>query len=47
MGNSFIGGLFSLLSAKESTCQAGDMGLIPSREDPQEKEVETHSSVPA
>ena len=47
VGNSFIGGLFSWLSAKESTCQAGDMGLIPGWENLQEKEMTTHSSVPA
>ena len=47
VGNSFIGGLLSWLSAKEYTCQAGDAGLIPGQEDPQEKEMATHSSVPA
>jgi len=47
VGNSFIGGLFSRLNAKESTCQAGDVDLIPGREDLQEKEMATHSSVPA
>ena len=29
---------------KESTCNAGDMGLIPVQDDPLEKEISTHSS---
>ena len=29
---------------KASACNAGDMGSIPGREDPLEKEMETHSS---
>ena len=32
---------------KESTCNAGDPGLIPGWEDPLGKEMETHSSIPA
>ena len=30
---------------KESACSAGDLGLIPGREDPLEKEMATHSSI--
>ena len=30
---------------KESTCNAGDPGLIPGQEDPQEKGMATHSSI--
>ena len=30
---------------KESACNAGDLGLIPSWEDPLEKEMATHSTV--
>ena len=30
---------------KESACNAGDLGLIPGREDPLEKEMATHSSI--
>ena len=33
------------LSGKESTCQAGDTGLIPRREDPLEKEMATRFSI--
>ena len=36
------------LSSKESACQCGDtvdMGLIPGREDPLEKDMVTHSSI--
>ena len=33
------------LSSKESLASAGNAGLIPEWEDPQEKEVATHSSV--
>ena len=33
------------LSDEESTCQAGDMSLIPDPEDPLEKEMATHSSI--
>ena len=32
---------------KESTCNAGDPGLIPGWEDPLGKEMATHSSIPA
>ena len=32
-------------AGKESTCNAGDPGLILGREDPLEKEMETHSSI--
>ena len=32
------------LRGKESTCQTGDLGSIPGREDPLEKEMATHSS---
>ena len=31
--------------SKESTCNAGDLGLIPEQEDPLEKEMAAHSSV--
>ena len=34
-------------SSKESTCNAGDAGSIPAWEDPLEKEMATHSSIPA
>ena len=30
---------------KESTCNAGDPGLIPGQEDPHEKGMATHSSI--
>ena len=30
---------------KESTCNAGDLGLIPGSGDPLEKEMATHSSI--
>ena len=30
---------------KESACNAGDLGLIPGLEDPQEKGMATHSSI--
>ena len=30
---------------KESTCNAGDLGLIPGQEDPLEKGMATHSSI--
>ena len=30
---------------KTSVCNAGDLGLIPGREDPLEKEMATHSSI--
>ena len=33
------------LSSKAFTCNAGDTGLIPVREDPLEKEMATHSSI--
>ena len=39
------GGLPWWLSDKESVCNAGDMGSIPGREDPLEKEMATHSSI--
>ena len=32
---------------KESTCNAGNLGLILGWEDPLEKEMATHSSIPA
>jgi len=32
-------------SGKESARNAGDTGLIPGREDPLQKEMETHSSI--
>ena len=38
-------GLPRWLSGKEFTCQAGDAGLILSREGPLEKERATHSSI--
>ena len=31
--------------SKESACSAGDPGSLPSREDPLEKEMATHSSI--
>ena len=31
--------------SKESTCNAGDLGLTPAREDPLEKGMATHSSI--
>ena len=31
--------------SKESTCNAGDLGLTPSQEDPLEKGMATHSSI--
>ena len=34
-------------SGKESACNAGDLGSIPDREDPLEKKMATHSSLPA
>ena len=30
---------------KTSVCNAGDLGLIPGREDPLEKEMAAHSSI--
>ena len=30
---------------KESTCNAGDPGLIPGQKDPLEEEMATHSSI--
>ena len=38
-------GLRGGTSGKEPTCQAGDVGSNPVREDPQEKEMPTHSSI--
>ena len=38
-------GLPRWLSDKESTCSAGDAGLIPGREDPLEKGMVIHSSI--
>ena len=32
---------------KVSACNAGDLGSIPGWEDPLEKEMATHSSIPA
>ena len=32
-------------AGKESTCNAGDLGLIPGWEDPLEKGTATHSSI--
>ena len=32
---------------KDSPANAGDMGLIPGREDPLEEEMATHFSIPA
>ena len=32
---------------QETTCDAGDMGSSPGSEDPLEKEMATHSSIPA
>ena len=40
-----IAGLPKWLSGKESTCQAGDVGLIPGLEDPLEEGMATHSSI--
>ena len=39
----FLGGS----EVKASACNMGDLGSIPGREDPLEKEMATHSSVPA
>ena len=39
--NSFPGGS----DGKAFACNAGDPGLIPASEDPQEKEMATHSSI--
>ena len=39
--NSFPGGS----DGKESTCNAGDLGLIPGLEEPLEKEMATHSRI--
>ena len=33
------------LNSKESTCNAGDLGLIPGKEDPLEKRMATYSSI--
>ena len=33
------------LSGRESTCQAGDVGLIVGQEDPLEKRMATHSGI--
>ena len=33
------------LGGRESTCQAGDVGLIMGQEDPLEKRIATHSSI--
>ena len=35
------------LNGKESSCNTGDVGLIPGQEDPLEKEMATNSSTPA
>ena len=32
--------------SKESACSAGDPGLVPGQEDPLDKEMATHSSIP-
>ena len=40
-----ITGLLKWLSGKESTCHAGDVGLIPGLEESLEKEMATHSSI--
>ena len=37
-------GFYAGLDGKESACNAGDLGSIPGWEDPQEKEMATHSS---
>jgi len=39
------GGLPRWLSGKESTCQVGNAVSIPGLEDPQNKEMATHSSL--
>ena len=31
----------------QSACDAGDMGSVPGQEDPLEKKMATHSSIPA
>ena len=41
MHSGFPGGL----DCKESTCDAGDPGLIPGQKDPLEEEMATHSSI--
>ena len=38
-------GLPQWLSSKESTCNAGEAGLIPGQEDLLEEEMTTHSSI--
>ena len=38
-------GFYAGLDGKESACNAGDLGSIPGWEDPQEKEMATHSSI--
>ena len=34
-------------AGKESACNAGDLGLIPGSGGPPEKEIKSHSSIPA
>ena len=38
-------GFLDHLNSKESTCNAGDLGLIPGKEDPLEKRMATYSSI--
>ena len=47
---SLVGKFFSFFTfpdGKESACHAGDPGSIPGSEDPLEKEMATHSHIPA
>ena len=37
---------FPGLSAEESACNAGDLGLTPGREDPLGNEIAIHSTIP-
>ena len=45
LGPSLHCGLPWWLSSKESTCNAGDTGLVPGSRSPLEKEMATHSSI--
>ena len=45
MANNCDIGLPWWLSGKESACQGGDAGLIPSQEDPLEKKMAVHSTI--
>ena len=45
MGTVFLQGFPGGSAGKESTCSAGDQGLIPGWEDSLEKGMATHSSI--